>query len=149
VGLLVLTCAGWLAWGGFRGALADRLIGPLRQALMYQHPPEIQLPPQPKPNSRERRRAWEEQIQALRDERARLQEQRRELLVSGLPDAERASGMFPQNADYAGYLGQVYLHLSRGQEGPELEAARDWFRRSLQLRPLNPWARRTLLDLRP
>ncbi|MGQ0635580.1 MAG: O-antigen ligase family protein [Planctomycetaceae bacterium] len=146
--LLVLVCAGWLIWGGWREARADWLIRPLREALMYQHPPEVQFPPQPSPNTRERQRAWQQQVQALRDERARLQEQRRELIVAALPDAERACRIFPQSAEYAGYVAQGYLHLSRGEAGRELDAAYDWFRRSLALRPLNPWVRRTLNDFR-
>jgi hypothetical protein len=71
---------------------------------------------------------------------------RPELIHAALPAAQQAFAMAPRDAEFAETIGQAFLHLSRGEPGPELEAAQDWFRRSLRICPVNPWLRRTLTE---
>jgi O-antigen ligase len=109
-----------LIWGAQREWSADRLIFPLRKALAMQRVPL--------------------------DER-RLDE-KPQLLHDALPAAQFAFSMTPKNAEFAETIGQAFLHLSRGESGPELEAAQDWFRRSLRICPINPALRQTLTEIR-
>lgn len=107
-----------LIWGAEREWTADRLIFPLRNAVAMQRVPI--------------------------DERRLFD--RPELIHAALPSAQQAFAMAPRNAEFAETIGQAFLHLSRGEPGPELEAAQDWFRRSLRICPVNPWLRRTLTE---
>jgi hypothetical protein len=118
--LLVVGCAVFLVYGGLREIQADRLILPLRRAIAMQRVPGESL----------------------------LLDERPELLLAALSDAERAFGIVPHKADFADLLGQAHLHLSRGSDRQELQLAADWFSLSLRLSPVNPWTTRTLLEIR-
>jgi hypothetical protein len=117
--LVTVAIACLLIWGAGREWSADRLVFPLRQAIVVQRAP---------------------------GDEQRLAE-KPELLQAALPAAQRAFAMAPRNAAFAETIGQAFLHLSRGERGPELEAAQDWFRRSLRISPVNPWIRQTLTEI--
>jgi hypothetical protein len=117
--LVTVAIACLLVWGAEREWSADRLIFPLRRAVALQRVPG--------------------------DERRLLEKP--QLLRAALPAAQQAFAMAPRDAEFAETIGQAFLHLSRGEPGPELEAAQDWFRRSLRICPVNPWLRRTLAEV--
>ncbi len=118
--LLVFSLAGFLAYGALRETYADWLMMPLRRAIARQRLPEKTL----------------------------SQKQKFGELLAALPNGERAFEINPRNADFAEYLGQAQLHFSQGRDGPQLQVAGVWFSRSLQLCPVNPWIRRTLVEIR-
>lgn len=112
--------AGFLVHGATHEMEADRLIIPLRRAIAMQRVPG----------------------------KIRELDEKPELLQNVLPDAIRAFEIKPHEATFADYLGQAFLHLSRGRPGPELQSADDWFSRSLRLCPVNPWTEKTLSEIR-
>lgn len=96
--------------------LADRRMAPLRQAVVAQR------------------------VEA----KGRLPSVARSTLLEMLPHAELASAMAPWSARHAESLGQAYLHLSAGRNGPEFLAARTCFQRALKRCPVNASVRKTL-----
>lgn len=139
--------AGFVSIGAAREIYADRLIWPLREALAMQRLPEMKLPRLPKNPTPADRRALQEKIRSLREERQAELQRRPQLLVAPLPQAERATAMLPANASYANYAAQAHLHLSEGRAGPELALALDWFSRSLELAPANVFTQRTIGEI--
>lgn len=133
-----------LSIGALREILADRWMTPLRRAIALQHLPEILVRPLRLGASATEKQSWQQSAHRAEEGRPQLIEERRELLSAPLLAGIRAAEMFPESAEYAGYVAQAYLHQSRGIIGPEFRSAHDWFCRSLQLSPINPWTRRTL-----
>lgn len=114
-----LVLAGFLARGAYLESTADRLMIPLRRAVMVQrHPDSTELDENPA------------------------------LLQAALPAAEHAVELCPRHAQFAEYLGQAHLHLSRGEPGEELLQADAWFSRSLSLCPVSTWIPQTLREIR-
>jgi hypothetical protein len=117
---LISSLTVFLLHGAWAEYEADSLVVPLRRAIARQRVPGSPL----------------------------LQTDKLDELRNALPDGERAFEIKPRNAEIAADIAKAHLHLSQGRQGPELEIAADWFGRSLQLSPLNPWIRRTLAEMR-
>jgi len=62
--------------------------------------------------------------------------EKREMLASTLPWGIRAARWAPLSSSDAATVGQAYLHLSGGEDSPELVEARRWLGRSLELCPI-------------
>ena len=106
---VVAAATGYCVLSSVQSVAADRLVAPLRRALVVQ-----------------------------RDTGGGLERpQKHELLSAALPAAERACEIAPLNAEYAGLVGQAYLHLADGRKLAELGKAAKWFSRSLRLCPIN------------
>jgi hypothetical protein len=114
---IVMLFVVWCTHGIVRHLMSDKLIQPLRYAVVVQRLPEL-------------------------TERAK-----RQVLQDGLPDAIRAMENDPWDADGAETIARAYLHLSRGLSSPELVLAEQWFERALTLSPCRDRIGITLMEI--